>query len=324
MLIYKLPALFVGVLILVSPLHASETQLKKLLVPLESADAEISFSAAQSIVALGEGAVPAVPALVKRLGTFPGDSTTTDEYFKLMYGMGPIAVPGLISALDTPEWRTRETACRILAKMGPHAKAAIPALIKLMSEPGHGISHTAAYSLGEIGSPSVPYILDILRSEDEQLRNFAAQMSVRRVPSELNLEEQLLGIIQDSEEKLTTRRSAIEALSSLKLNNPESVIDVLVAKLGESQGNIGSAATHTLGRIGPMAAPKVMKAFQSKNTLARSWSTYAIKLMHPPVKEAVPGLIKLLNDKEATVRYGAKSALERIGTPEALDAVKNQ
>ena len=50
------------------------------------------------------------------------------------------------------------------------------------------------------------------------------------------------------------------------------------------------------------------------NQRARSWATYAIKFVHPPVKEAVPGLILLLEDEDDTVRYGAKFALERIGT----------
>jgi len=318
----KLTAISIGLIFLFSPLHANDTQMKKLLVLLESKDEYTSFSAAQSIVALGESARPAVPELIKRLSTFSGDSMTGDEFLKLISGMGTVAVPGLIKALSDPDIHTRRVACRVLAKMGPNAKDAIPSLIELMSEPGHDISHIAAYSLGEIGLPAMPYLLDILRSEDEGLRVLVTEMSVRRVPTELNLENQLLDIIQDPNEKPTTQKSAIDALGSLKLKNVETVVSVLVEKLGESKANIGSAATHTLGKIGPIAAPEVMKVFKSKNSVARAWSTYAIKLMHPPIKEAVPGLIGLLKDNEPTVRYGAKFALEQIGTPEALEAVK--
>lgn len=299
--------------------YAEKSDLFELLEELRSDDINISTRAAHSIASLGESGREAIPEIINKFKTPHGEARA--EFITITASFGSVAVPYLIEALANSDISIRRGACEALGWIGADASDAIESLIQLLSEPGYDVSMCAASSLGKIGSPALPKIIHILKFGDETIRSLVVQGSFRRMPSELAVERHLLDIIQDKNAQPLVKKSAIDALQYLKIENYEEIISILVEMLGESSGNLGSASAHTLGKIGPIAAPSVIKVFKSENVRARSWATYAIKFMHPPVKEAVPSLILLLEDEDQRVRYGARSALERIGTPEAMEAL---
>ena len=69
-----------------------------------------------------------------------------------------------------------------------------------------------------------------------------------------------------------------------------------------------------------MAVPVLIQALQDQEWKVRSNTARALETIGEGAKDAVPTLIQLLQDPE--VVYRAEEALKSIGTPEALNAVK--
>ena len=79
--------------------------------------------------------------------------------------MGAPAVPHVVKLLNDQRADMRLLACRILARIGPDAKAAVPSLIELLDDPDPRVQKEAVRALGEIGpaaSGAVPRLLGLL------------------------------------------------------------------------------------------------------------------------------------------------------------------
>ena len=72
----------------------------------------------------------------------------------------------------------RKAAAEALGKIGPDAKAIIPALIKLLRDDDWGIRWTAARALGNIGpnaKTAIPALTEFLEDKDGFIRTAAAE-----------------------------------------------------------------------------------------------------------------------------------------------------
>ena len=103
--------------------------------------------------ALAETGTPAVPALIQALDD--KDPTTVRLAAQALGEIGPEAkdaVPGLTRALGSKDVEVRLNVVRALAKMGAEAASAVPELIKCVEGSNEGdLPEVAAYALGEIG-----------------------------------------------------------------------------------------------------------------------------------------------------------------------------
>jgi HEAT repeat protein len=164
-------------------------------------------------------------------------------------GMGPVArkaVPVLIEALDSPEYKSR--AANALGDIGPEARDAIPrlrkmatsddefcriqaarallkiegntdfvisALIDLLKWDGWGYPpREAARTLGDIGPPAeraVPALLDILAHPPKKSAGSSAPPS-----AEANRTTGVIGLDTEEEAYPQLRAAALEALSKIR------------------------------------------------------------------------------------------------------------
>ena len=68
----------------------------------------------------------------------------------------------------------------------------------------------------------------------------------------------------------------------------------------------------------------MVRALKHENSLVRYLAAETLARTGPGAAEAVPDLIKTLeNDEDSVVRESALEALEAIGTPEALEAASS-
>lgn len=85
-------------------------------------------------------------------------------------------------------------------------------------------------------------------------------------------------------------------------------------------------AATALGAVGEGtkdAVPDLIQALQDQDISVRYYAAYALGKIGEDAKDAVPVLIQALqNDHNVRGRDNATIALEKIGTPEALKAVK--
>jgi HEAT repeat protein len=69
--------------------------------------------------------------------------------------------------------------------------------------------------------------------------------------------------------------------------------------------------------------PVLIEVLRGKDLLVRPIAVYTLGNIGPEAKDAVQTLIEALNDPDENVHGAALTALEKIGTPEALKALKD-
>ncbi len=186
-------------------------------------------------------------------------------------------VPGLLEALGRPEAPKRADAAEELGRIGPPAKSAVPALVKLLQDKVEDVRLAAAAALASIDSQNaalMPVVLAELKSGPEQ------------------------------------RKAAAEILGDLGAVG----VPALTEALKDADPGVRWSAAESLGRIGPAskaAVPALAAALEDKEI--RSIVADALAGIGPDAKPAVPGLVKIIRtEKEPALRYTAGVALVRI------------
>lgn len=108
----------------------------------------MQLQAARRLGARGADAGPAVPALVRLLGSNDDRLRVTVE--EALEKIGPAAVPALTAALGNEKAEMRAGAADALGRIGPRAKAAVPALVKAREDRDPYVASHAAEALRQI------------------------------------------------------------------------------------------------------------------------------------------------------------------------------
>ena len=185
-------------------------------------DPTVQANVAEALASLGDAALPKV---IKAL--------QNDELQGLavavIHRLGPkakAAVPALIDELNDPNPEYRREVEFALATIGPDAKAAVPGLIKELSDQDPRVQRTAAYALGKIGPDAVDAVPDLQKS--------------------LNSDDKFMKV------------ASLWALLHIKVGDEvirKMAIEPLTQALGETDKDLVKIeAANALGDMGPMAA----------------------------------------------------------------------
>jgi HEAT repeat protein len=122
-------------------------------------------------------------------------------------------------------------------------------------------------------------------------------------------------LYNDAEFKLIKNR----ANKVLRRLQPQSIIDLLLNQLKDSDSSVRKSAASALGAMGSLEAlPALLEAFRSDTDSDVRWST-AIALGAIGSIEALPSLVQALRiDINPDIRRSAAIALGAIGSPEAI------
>jgi HEAT repeat protein len=198
------------------------------------------------------------------------------------------SVPAIVRVLrDDAEYDVRIEAGRALAAIGPRDETVIRALLGAFRDKDNAVARSAAECLARIGPPAIPALLEAL--------------------SEKEIEEQ------------TEAEKAIGHWSDWAMGamGPDAV-PLLIEVMGDSRHiNRSAAAASALGMIGPPALPTLLEALRtSKDKVVVGNAAFAIGLrgMRPVAKQAVPDLIRLIEDPDPGVRRLSIDALASIGS----------
>lgn len=274
----------------------------------------------------------------------------------------PKTMEDFIQDLGSKKARVRGAAAAALAKFGDKAKAAIPALIKLLQDNDPNIRLEATITLAKIGPDSLLALEKALDSTSKLTRMGAALTLGHLGSAAKPAEPALKKLLKDSEEDV--RCHAAQALFRIDPETAKSVVPVLTAALDSLNPYIRLCAIGTLSRIGPAAKDAVAKL---KNCLkdedyhlrmsaaiaigqvdpsqdATAIDTLRIALQEPSPavrmeaaqilgelgaksKPVIQSIGKLLSDPNAGVSRAAAIALSRIGPdaiPELEKALKSE
>jgi len=139
---------------------------------------------------------------------------------------GPERAPNRLSAyLRLPQWMGTNRAGAIwwLSRIGSRARAAVPTLIKLLTDPDIEIRRHATLALGEIGpgaEDAVPTLIQALGNSDSGLRWCAAIALGHIGPEAKAAVPALLRLSKNENEDASLRGAADESLDMIRTSEP--------------------------------------------------------------------------------------------------------
>jgi hypothetical protein len=167
--------------------------------------------------------------------------------------------------------------------LGPEAKAAIPALIRLTNDSASpGKAHRALLALDAIGKDALPALLSALANEGQG-----------------------------------NRRDIVYCIRDMGYlgTNAEPCVRVLAQCIKGADQPVAVASAAALGtfRASPeIAIPALREASHSTNAYLRRSAVIAIGQFGDRARSAIPDLLEAMNDLDSTVRFAATDALNRI------------
>lgn len=262
----------------------AESVVPALLELLASADTEAALSAIRLLGEMGADAEDAIPALVEAMGLRSGVSAGFGGYSIsqsvpwTLAKIGPSAVPSLIDALEHQDPQIRGHAAEALGKLGPAAKAAVPALLERLTDDGEreGMSGCFGYdrqvredvieALGAIGSDAraaVEPLVLLLETDNDQFLQLLSEslggIGRAALPAVTPLAE-----VADHDDPCL-RAAALVALSKIDPDSPiltNGFIELLTVIRSDrpSEGYYTSACGEVweeIVRMGPRAQPLI-------------------------------------------------------------------
>ncbi|HEY9830549.1 MAG TPA: HEAT repeat domain-containing protein [Stenomitos sp.] len=222
-------------------------------------------------------------------------------------------VSPLIEKLTDTDFRVRHDAADAIAKIG---SPAVPFLIDALKAENQQVRWRAASALADIGaeaSAAVPTLLITLHDQDEYIRRIAAYALGKIGPEASTAVPDLIEALHDSDRNL--RLVAAYALGKIG-SAASSAVPALIVTLQDTNAEVRWNAAMALGRIGADAdtvVPALINALQDKAKHVRQGAVDALGQFGAKAKTAVPALITALKDENKYVRLNAASALGRIG-----------
>ena len=233
--------------------------------------------------ALGEIGAPAVSALTEAL-----ESEDAEVRMLAADGLGRIgedakrAVSQLVVAISDNDERVRLVAVDALGAIGSEAGSASDELAATLKE--RILRARAAEALGKIGNTAVPVLLQAINHEDSGVRE-----------------------------------AAIYAVGRAGKDNPD-VVEPLVSVLMGKSETARLLAADSLGRVGDVAVPALVKALNDEELPERWLAALALGRMGEDGASAAADLAAALNDDDEQVRSAAAHALSELG-PAAIEAL---
>ncbi len=164
-------------------------------------------------------------------------------------------------------------------------------------------SFNAAYTLGEIGAPAVPALIDALMGKEGTLRPADG-------PAPARLSQ--YGRLADESELEARRRNVCYALSAVGAP----AVPALIEAAGHPQWWVRAAAVNALGEMGLAAreaVPTLSAALRDDSLIVQQQAAQALGMASQEGPEAVPALAATLQHEDAEVRRNVTLALLRIG-----------
>jgi len=254
------------------------------------ADGGVAPAAADALVAIGEASIAPVLGLLGE-GT---DTARSGAVAVLGRLRAREAVPAVIDIIQAGGDRLHRRAVDALISIG--APAVTP-LIPLLGEEGDGHDGAVAALTG-IGDDAREPLVGALGDESAGVRMGAAMILERLGWVPAGVGEQVTCLVA-----LQRWRDVVEF--------GEGAVDILAARLGDQDADVQAGVAEALARIGPPAAPPLIRLLGNEDLRERAADTL-VQIGEP----AIEPLIHALDEEE--VSGAAVGVLARFGRPAAV------
>ncbi|HKI35888.1 MAG TPA: HEAT repeat domain-containing protein [Gemmataceae bacterium] len=290
---------------------------------------------ASAALALGQIGPPAVNAAIPDLVTALKDD---DKELRVaahhaLVRIGAPAVPALSAVLRGADLRGWYSISVALGKIGPDARAAVPALTEGLAHDDKGVRILAANALVKIDpdnaaikpvlNEAVPALIEVLQQRDGGLRTWAALSLGKIGPDARTSVPALTAALTDADAPV--RAAAADALGRVGPRDQAAVVG-LVAAQRDADESVRAAAGGALARLGKSAVPALIESFNDPSEEIRAGSAESLGRIG---EGAVPGLVTATGAVDDRVRRGAVTALAKVGpaagpaVPALVEALKD-
>ena len=255
-----------------------------MIAALDDPAGEVAVNAALALRRIGPAAVPLLVPLINQNAKQRQIAVLILREFG---GQAKPAVATLTKALDSDDTAFVRDVILTLARIGPPARSAAPALMNMLKDESNKLRGPAAYALANIGAKqSVPLLTKVLEKnhEDHRLQILAASGLIVLEPND------------DSRFK--------------------AALPLLIEGLGDHWGATRHASATALRLIGPRAAPAIPRlaaALHDPQESLRVDYLWALAVIGSAAAPALPEIAGLMNRDEFPIRYAACYAAGSIG-----------
>ncbi len=235
----------------------------------------------------------------------------------------------LATQLVSPDVVARREASYELAKLGPKAKDALPALIKALDDGDKQVWTNAIAAVSAMGPDAKDAIPTLLadfdsKSASRQRSYYRDQVIVRTAYALTRIGPAAIPPLIDGLRSQDTmmRSGCARALGGMGPAAKDAV-PALIENLGHGDAGVQADVIDALGSIGDTAKPKLIEALAWKEPRQRSTAALALGAMGKSAQDATaPMLAQLKTETDAAVRASLLTALPRLGADATLALIE--
>lgn len=263
--------------------------------------------------ALGGIGAPAVPTLIGLIQE--KDENVSLSAIQALGAVGPVAkeaIGPLQRVIESPsvEAWTRGACAEALGKIGAADPKIISSLLTLLGDSDRVVARGASDGLGHAGSPALPGLIQVLKEGVAGAQTHAAWAVAKLGPPAKDAVPALILLLRSqNEESLWAATSALGSIGSSARDAVPPLRELATTGKGESKGR----ALQALGRIAPSeAVPVLVKALQDPDPDARYVAAQTLGELGPAAKSARPALAEALKSADEFTKEAIQEALRKI------------
>jgi HEAT repeat protein len=299
----------------------SDEAIESLIHALGDEDAEVRQLAAAALEEIGPSARSAADRLAESLDDEESDVRKAAIRALKRTGAATAVVPAITKVLDDKNEEVRIEALLALSSFGREASTAIPQVILRVHDRHDWVKTAAIEALAKIASAdvAVPAIIELVRFPNHEVRRRVAEDLAAIGPAAAKAVPQLARqLTRDDDDEV--RMAMADALGAIDRGS-DAAIGALTQALSDDHAYVRTHAAMALGQIGPKARQAVLGLLALLDDgEARTAAALAVVEIDQRLDAAMPVLLDALDDPGPWAASQAAYNIGRIG-PAAKAAV---
>ncbi len=266
----------------------------------------------------------AIPLLLREIKKNTSNSLWATD---CLAGIGSKAIPAISRVLQDPEAEIRNdmvNSIRTTDFPETDKLKLVLVLMPLLNDPSGNVRANTCEALGNLGPASAPAVSKLIEKlKDKNVSNFAIRALGKIGTDAKEAVPALIPFLHNKDVYL--RSDAALALNGIGEGAKQAIPDLLKA-IHDEDSNVRYGAFNTLREIGPdakAAIPDLIQFVKGSDYDNAFNAVFALVAIDPKQAEpAIPILTKILQDPNPHYSSWAVEGLRKIGTSEALEAIR--